>query len=244
MFERIAVVAAMERECSFLRRAMNPADRRLNRLVCGHIGSKSVILLRSGVGPAKAWERLAELREMRPECIFSIGCSGGLVQNLHIGDLVISNQMVDDSDRSRRLYSAPEFVQAAVDCCGNLNVPFHVGKTVTTAKVAATPDEKGRLAELHGAISVDMESARVAAWAAEEGIPMLALRAVSDELAHGIPQELSLIFDHRGKLFVGKLLRIFLRRPGLVAEMMRLRSRFGMSLRNLEHVVMPLVADI
>ena len=96
MFDTIAVVAAMENEMAFLRNALDPPDRTRDRYVTGAIGSKTIMLLRTGVGPQKTIRRLSETAwEPGPQCIVSIGCAGALSPDMRVGDVVISEKIIE-----------------------------------------------------------------------------------------------------------------------------------------------------
>ncbi len=242
MLDRIAIIGAMEGEIGFLRGAMVPPDLTRKRCVVGEIAGKTIVVLRSGVGPQNVARRLAATEELRDlKCVISIGCAGALSPDLGVGDAMIPDRIVDGASDEKAYTPSSELTGAARDCCSKLDFRHHRGATVTTPEVAATVKAKQDLASKHGAVAVDMETAQVAAWAEEVGTPMLALRTISDTSADRIPPELGTIIDPYGKLLPAKALALFARRPKLLPEAVRLKRNLDLSLKTLERIVLALV---
>jgi adenosylhomocysteine nucleosidase len=217
---------------------MVPQSSPKDRFFSGTIGSRTIMLLRTGVGPQKTQRRLIETEwGHRPQCILSIGCAGALSPDLKVGDAIIPERIINSRNIERRLVPSPDLIEAARNCCKELGVPFHSGATVSTPNVAATRGQKKVLAEESGAIAVDMESAQVAEWAEECDVPMLAIRTISDALGDGIPPEASTIVDTRGRLVVRKLLVVLLSNPLLFIELLRLKRNLDLSFSTLEKIV-------
>jgi len=245
LYDPIAIAAAMESEISFLRGAMIPRSTKKDRFVVGTIGPKTVMLLRTGVGPARTAQRLSEITGMHsPQCVLSIGCAGALESHIHAGDVVISEKVISDTSEGDEYSPSFELRNAAKDCCERLKLPFHSGNTVTTSHVAATPEDKKRLAEKHAALSVDMETAQVAAWAHKLDIPMLSVRTISDSSEDTLPAEIALFSTADGRLRPSKALTLLARRPALFMELLRLKRNFDRSLGVLEKIVLMLVRSI
>lgn len=245
MFKQIAIIAAMEGEIDFLRRAMAPPDQSKKRCVVGTIGSKPVMLLRSGVGPQNTARRLAEaISPHESRCVLSIGCAGALSPSINVGDVVIPEKIVDDSADGASYAPSSELINIAKDCCKEFGFPFHSGTTVSTREVAATAEAKRSLAEKYGAVAVDMETAQVAAWADKMGAPMLALRTVSDTSTDRIPPEIGMIVDQKGRLRPAKALAAFARNPSVLFEAVRLKRNLDRSLKTLGKVVTALLDRI
>ncbi|MBI4830202.1 MAG: hypothetical protein HY801_01325 [Candidatus Lindowbacteria bacterium] len=245
MFSRIAIVAAMEREISFLRRAMSPPDDTGKRLVVGAVGARTVTLLRTGVGPLRTAQRLKEINQScKPECVISVGCAGALSPRVGIGEVVIPEKLIDDSAGGKEYFSFPDLVKKAVACCGRLGIPSHLGYTVSTPTVAATPEDKKRLATKYGAFAVDMESAQVGAWAAASGLPMLTIRAISDTATDRIPPEVNTIVGPDERIRISEAMKLLVQRPMLLPELLRLKRNLYRSFASIEKVVTVLLRDM
>lgn len=244
MGERIAVVAAMEAELRFLRKAMSPPSTSPERLAIGSIGSRTIALLRTGVGPVKTRLRLAELGEPYPRCVLSIGCAGGLSPDVRPGDIIISALIKDDLNGASSYLPAQALVDLASDCCKNLGLSFQVGTMVSTGAVVSSVEAKRALGLKHGAVSVDMETAQVAAWAQGLGIPMLSIRTISDGIVDRIPPEIGNLVNPDGRVRVERVVGLFLRQPGLVLEMLRLKRQFDRSIDVLARIVVTLIGSV
>lgn len=233
----------MEGEIGFLRRAMDPPDQSTDRCVSGTIGSKSVMLVRGGVGPERTARRLAETSQ-HAQCVFSIGCAGALAPGIKVGDAVISDRIVDDAAAGGPYVPSAELAMVAGECCRELGIPFHLGGTVTTPEVAATVEAKQQLAARHHAIAVDMETAQVAAWAARIGVPLLAIRTISDAAHTMIPPEIGQIVDRKGKLRPARAIAVIARKPKVLSEALRLKRNLDTSLEVLAKIVPVLLGRI
>jgi adenosylhomocysteine nucleosidase len=245
LLSQIAIVGAMENEIGFLRRAMSPPCPNKDKYVTGTIASKTIMLLRTGVGPHKTVKRLAETEwAHKPQCILSIGCAGALSPNLKIGDAVIPERIISDGNAEKALFPTVELIRTARNCCEGLNIPFHSGTTISTSEVAATPEEKMALATRYDASAVDMESAQVAAWAEESGVPMLAIRTISDTLHDRIPSEAAGIVDAKGRLRLRSTFSLFISRPALLIRILKLKRNLDCSFATLETIVMALLGQI
>jgi nucleoside phosphorylase len=228
----------MESELAFLRKAMEPQERRNESSVEGNLGSKSALLLKSGVGPKRTircLECVGSAGEF--DCVLSIGCAGALSPALNIGDVVIPDKIIDGTDGGSSYAACGELADTARSLCRELDLSFDSGPTVSAAEVAATVEAKRALAEKHGAVAVDMETAQVAAWAENIGIPLLALRTISDTSEDRIAPELGTILDHNGKPVPGKAAALFARKPGLLIEAARLKKGMDRSMKVLEKIV-------
>ena len=243
--DHIAIIAAMENEIGFLRRLITPASRTRERYATGTIGSKTIMLLRTGVGPQKTIQRLHETEWVHtPQCVLSIGCAGALSPQLEPGDTVIPEKIVNHTDAGRFLLPSSDLIEIAKKCCKSLDLSFHSGTAVSTPKVAATIEEKRSLAAKYGAIAVDMESAQVAEWAAKVNVPMLAIRTIADALGDNIPPETGAIVDAKGKLRLGKTFSLIVSRPAFFLEILRLKRNLDFSLNSLAKIMTALLREI
>jgi len=244
LYNKVAVAAAMERELNFLRKALTPADIGKERFTSGEFGGKTIYLLRTGIGPAKTLQRLAELEQKcKPECIISIGCAGALDSSLLIGEAIISEAFHDDGGNGV-WKPAPALLGAAINCCKKLEVPFRTGGTVSTSTVAATPSEKKHLAEKYGAVAVDMESVQVASWAAKSSIPMLSIRTISDLASDELPREFSGLFDRNGNFRILEAAKRLVAKPSLLLAAHRFHAKFDHSLAVLARIMLPFLESL
>jgi len=199
----IAVVCAVPAE----RRALSGlADERLRIHV-------------SGIGAGNAARTAAAVAGDAPEALISAGFCGALAGDLRVGELVAADVVVDERTGDR-FAADPRLLAAA---------PGRRGAMVSAERIARTPADRARLEGL----AVDMESAALARAAAEAGIPFLALRAVTDERHHRLP-DFDKVMDAAGRLTPGAGLVHFVLHPRELPALVRLgpaARRAGAALR-------------
>ncbi len=143
-------------------------------------------------------------------------------------------------EAAKRLLQKPPLPSRvfAAGFCGALTASLRVGDIVTSPRIVTVehlvsdPVEKQRLAELHGADAVDMESAAVAEVCAEKRVPFLAVRAVSDTVDTALSPELVRLLSG-GNVSVWKAIRALVRKPSLLGEFRRLARDTRLAARNL-----------
>jgi adenosylhomocysteine nucleosidase len=138
--------------------------------------------------------------------IVSFGVAGGLAPGLKpgscvVGSTILSNtfSLATDDAWSRKLLTAlPEAVHAPI---------LGVGAPV------AQPDAKRALYVKTGAIAVDMESHVVARTSAEFGVPMVAIRVITDPALRALPRSAIAAIRANGTTDVAAMCRSVMRRP-------------------------------
>jgi len=169
MPERIAFVAAMEREVKPLvrgwkQRRLEHAGRRY-----GIFENGNAVVICGGIGLQTARRATeAVIQEIKPMRVVSVGFAGALDPALNIGEIVEPGIVINAND----------------------GVRTHAGSgkhsLVTTATVAGR-EQKRKLREAYGAALVDMEAAAVAQGAEARGIEFSALKVISDGAEFAMP---------------------------------------------------------
>jgi adenosylhomocysteine nucleosidase len=118
----------------------------------------------------------------RPTLIICAGYGGGLDPRLRVGDVVIDSR-------------GQAVAAAAEACCAALPGQVFFGAIASQPHALETPAAKAALAHETGALAVDMETAAVARAAAEHGIPLIAVRAISDTAHDPLPVPMAHWFD-------------------------------------------------
>lgn len=170
------------------------------------------------VGPSA--EKLAEGLPDRPRVFLGVGLGGGLAPDLTPGCLIIGEQVVDNAGNAWR--SDSELVGMAIRSVSRLGLPHRVGTLATHSHLVSTPAAKAVLWRDSGALAVDMESAHFLTEARRQGIPALAVRAIADGPNMALDPVWMQVITSRGALDPGRLVRVFLSRPGLLAQAVRL----------------------
>lgn len=89
-------------------------------------------------------------------------------------------------------------------------------------RIVAARNAKAELHRRTGAAAVDLESGAVAAVAQRLGRPFLALRAVADPAGFALPPAALVGIDSAGRTALLPVLLSILRRPGQLADLVRL----------------------
>lgn len=210
-----------------------PAERRALRGAAG----PGVRVLVSGMGAGPAARAAAEVVADGPAALVAVGFCGALDPTLRVGDVVAAEAVRDAATEDRfptdpallaaalgRLDGTPRRGGALLDETHPPPTPRLVvrGTIVSAVRLARTPADRAALvAEAAGATAADLESAALARAAAGAGVPFLALRAVTDETHHRLP-DLDRLMDAAGRLTPGAGLLYFVRRPRELPALVRL----------------------
>jgi adenosylhomocysteine nucleosidase len=183
----------------------------------------SVLMLETGMGAARTERALRWVLDApklgtvpyRPKMVLSAGFAGSLSGDLHVGDIVLAEEIVEEQG-GRWQTTWPKELPA-----GEWRPPLHPGRLLTVDRIVASPEEKISLGAEHNAVAADMESAVVARLCTERGIAFGCIRAISDDVQTPLsPRVASLLRDGRVDPF--RLLGAVLLKPTLIRELWRL----------------------
>ncbi len=180
-----------------------PAER---RALAGLAGPELSIHL-SGMGADAAARTAAELLARPLRGLVSAGFCGALSPGLRVGDLVAPDEVRDEAT-GESFAPDPAMLAAAPGARGTL---------VSARRLARTPADRARL----DGVAVDLESAAIARASRDAGVPFLALRAVTDESRHRLP-DFDRLMDAAGRLTPGAGLLYFVRHPRELPALVRL----------------------
>jgi adenosylhomocysteine nucleosidase len=171
-------------------------------------------VVQSGMGFAKARRATQALIDAHtPRWVLSVGFSGGLLETMKVGDLVMANSIVDTHGNELAVdLKMSEDPQNGV----------YVGRLLNTDEIVRTIEEKKQLAEKHSAIAVDLESLAVAQVCRETGTRFLAVRVISDDISADLPREVMSVIGSTGAVRVGSALGSLWKRPGSIKDLWRL----------------------
>ncbi len=210
-------------ECS-LRRVRGPRGKSLIAALCG-------------VGRSRAATGTGLLLNEGVEALVGAGISGGLSPKLKAGDLVLASEVMDAGEGREGSEGAYGVSEGALDFALRVledsGISVWQGDIISTQSALLDKTSKQDLYEKTGAMAVDMESAGMASVAAGKGLPLFVMRAVCDEAGEAISPDLYACLDAGGGVRPGQLIGSCIRRPAMVAEMMRLRSSYNLALGNL-----------
>ncbi len=225
----IGIVAAMEAElAAILRAAQDSADIRTERIAgravhYATLAGCPVVVALSGVGKVAAAATAGMLAE-RVDAMIMVGSSGGLGENVNIGDVVIASELIQHDLDARPLWDrwvspsvglaripadpklSDALMLAATQVCAEhrpdlanlgLGVPqVHRGLIASGDLFVGTLDASNRLrSELPDALTVEMEGASLAQVCYFAGIPFAVARTVSDRADHDAALDFSLFIE-------------------------------------------------
>ena len=178
--------------------------------------SFEINVLLTGIGEASALSALEEtsfLATKRPDLLISSGFAGALKPEFAAGMIVapektrtLKNHANVDSDSMCRAKA----IQLGA---------FPIPNLITLDRLVKTAEEKSRLSFFGEA--VDMESAIVMDMFAREGVPSLALRAISDVAGEDLPLDFDRCLTPQGGIKPLNLMNQIVRRPGNLPEILR-----------------------
>jgi adenosylhomocysteine nucleosidase len=178
------------------------------------IGRALVDFVVTGMGMGNAG-RIAGM-VMKPEYQFCIsaGFAGSLSDKYAVGDILVA-EGVQQLGKSKTLPCSRNIVQAA-----RVNGAKQVKLFLTSDHIVRTIEEKSRLAPFAGA--VEMESFAIASVASRLGLPMVAIRVISDTTDRDLPIRIDTMVDERGRVSVAGVVRQVVFHPSQLPALIRL----------------------
>jgi nucleoside phosphorylase len=230
---QIAVTFALPAESSeFLRRLGNKsrANRNGIRIVRGTIGHRSVEVIHTGVGENTCKERIQKfLDNQRFDFLISAGFAGSLNHELHVNDLLVAKN-----------FSTVDLKHASLS-----NVSVYAANMVTVPALIDSSEERERLARESQASAVDMETEFIARTCAVHGIPLLALRVITDTPTQPFPAPPSVLFDiQRQRTHVVLLAKFFLAHPRRMPGLVQFAKRIARARKTLSNALVRIVHDL
>lgn len=155
--------------------------------------------------------------------VVSFGVAGGLRPDLAPGTCIIGSSVLSDGGRCARMNS----IRTHADWAQNLlrAMPGAIyGALFGAAAPVVHPRIKAELYERTGAVAVDMESHIVGDVAAAHGVPMAAIRVVTDPADRALPPTALAAMRADGTVDVAATIRSLLRRPRDLPSLMLIAS--------------------
>lgn len=216
----VGLVAALPMEAAPLLAQLQ--DRRKYRgvgqpIIEGEIQGQVVAVVLTGPGRLAASRGTRTLLDgHRPRWVVSAGFAGALNPGLKQGDVVVPNEVVDESGGKIRLgvrlpESSPSDPRS--------------GRLLTVDRIIRTAAEKAELHRKTGADLVDMETWAVAEACGQRGVRFLSVRIVSDDAHSDLPPEILNILGQTGGYRVGAALGALWKRPSSLFDLLSLREQ-------------------
>jgi nucleoside phosphorylase len=232
---RIAVTFALPAESSeFLRRLGNKsrADRNGISIVRGTIDHRSIAVIHTGVGENICRQRVGRFLENQQfDFLISAGFAGSLNHELQVNDLLVAkNFSTVDLKHGQSPLS---------------NVSIHAANMLTAPALIDSGEERERMAGESGASAVDMETEFIARACATHGIPLLALRVITDTPTQPFPAPPSVLFDiQRQRTHIGVLAKFFLAHPKRMPGLVQFARRIARARKTLSDALVQIMREL
>ena len=167
------------------------------------IAQRLGVAVRAGGGMPEGAEAAAEaLVAEGATALLSFGLAGGLVGDLHPGDIVIPDAVVEDG-RIRPTNAA---------LSARLGEGTH-GMLLAHHEIVASAAEKAALAATSLCRAVDLESGAVARVAAKYELPFAVLRAICDDAERDLPPAALAALNEKGAIAITRVALSILSHP-------------------------------
>src|SRR4029077_17018784 len=230
---RIAVTFALTSESSeFLRRLGNKSRVKRNgiSIVSGTIGHRSIEVIHTGVGESVCRKRIGKFLENQQfDFLTSAGFAGSLNQELQVNDLLVAKN-----------FSTVDLKHASLS-----NVSIYAANMLAVPALIDSGEERERIARESGASAVDMETEFIARACAVHGIPLLALRVITDTPTQPFPAPASVLFDiQRQRTHIAVLAGFFLAHPRRMPGLVQFARRISRARKTLSNALVRIVRDL
>jgi len=226
----IAITFALPAESSeFLSRldAKSRIDRNGIRTTRGTIDDRTIEILHTGVGEKVCRERIGKFLQT-PQFAFliSAGFAGALNDQLQVGDLLVARNF-STVDLRRPFFSSSA---------------FRMANLLTLPALIDSREERNHVARTTGAAAVDMETEFIARACAVHGVPLLALRVITDTPTQPFPAPSSVLFDiQQQRTHIAVLARFFLAHPNRVPGLVQFARRIARARKTLADALVEVV---
>jgi nucleoside phosphorylase len=195
-----------------------------------------------GIGLDRARSAAASLiRTANPRLLISFGISGGLEEDLQVGDVVAPEtvRLLEGGPPLPLTSLSAEVFHAVEEAVSARGAKAHRGSIITTRGEAVRP---GDVKEMNHPV-LDMETYGIAQEAAERGIPLISLRGLSDSVREPLPFDLAALSDSGGTFRPSRFLAQVLRHPGLLRRLPKLQENTRRAEENVCAAVMAVLSS-
>lgn len=238
----IALIAAMPEETKpLLRRLRTYRTDKLGDFPCYHftLGGRECCLVESGMGPRRARAAAhALLTAVSPRLMLSFGFAGAVTPGPSVGDIVVAERILCCHER---LFTEEAGISRTMTdtLISSLRQPderafsLFRGTFVTTTEIAAKKEVVRRLPSGTPYPALEMETAAVARITAEARVPLVALRAISDDATEELGFSIAEFTDKEMNLRLSKVLLTVTRKPWIIPQLLRLARNTRLAGENL-----------
>ncbi|WP_203333077.1 5'-methylthioadenosine/S-adenosylhomocysteine nucleosidase [Planococcus beigongshangi] len=197
---RIGIIGAMEEEVELLRGSLEDAKTETianSEFTTGTYEGQEIVLLKSGIGKVNAaMSTTILMHHFKPEIVINTGSAGGFDENLEVGSIVISDEVIHhDVDVTAFGYdmgqvpqmpatyhSNPELIELAEKAVKELEeYPYAIGLIATGDSFMSDPNRVELVRSQFPTMkAAEMEAAAVAQVCYQFDTAFVVIRALSD----------------------------------------------------------------
>jgi adenosylhomocysteine nucleosidase len=209
----IALLCATPREASCLKSALEEAREITSpkgmRLFKGMVGQIEVLSSVTGVGKVAAAAGTRYLLDLFPlDAVINYGTAGALSSQVKTAEVIIATELIPGDvgvvhsqgfkttgpgiyEDGRVVFEPkyavdPSLMERTRKVAVDVGLPHHLGRVLTCDQVVLDPELRAQLGQSFDALAVEMEGAAAAQVCEGEAVPYIAVRSISDELAHDL----------------------------------------------------------
>jgi adenosylhomocysteine nucleosidase len=192
-------------------------------------GAENICLVESGMGPQRAAAATTALiAAAAPGLIINFGFAGGVTNGLATGDIAVASGAADCSTSG--VTSLPGISERhrerAIALLNGRRADGGYRSVLATFLTAGQIQNKRELAARlpggSGEYLLDMETTAVVRTAVAAGIPVLAVRAISDGANEELGFSIDEFTDETMTVRIGKVLKTVARKPWIIPQLIRL----------------------
>lgn len=241
------IAAAVEQEIEGIRAgigARRPLIDLHKNAWAGEWRGEPLLLVRTGVGPQRARERLAPfLPGEGCRGVVSTGYAGGLRDECRLGDMVVPEEVQSMPPLPvARFRADPALRERVLERVRTGPWRVHTDRMITSERVIVSSAEKRQIGLEYDAGSVEMESTVVAELAEKASVPFVVVRVVLDEVSFSLPDVMNVLRWHRKRQF-GKLIPYGVAHPCKLLELLKLLQRSRRATRSLNRLFFEYLLD-
>lgn len=222
----VGIVAALAAEA----RSLGPAPRRGGPVLQLASGARLAV---TGIGCAPAADGARRLVACGCRALASWGLAGGLDPSLPAGSVLLPEEIAFEGRVALR--TAADWLERVARTLGSLR-PRTGGTLLTSPRAIGAPAEKARTFAATGALATDMESYAIAAVAAQESLPFIAVRVIVDTALDEVPAALMSAADAAGVVSMRRVLGEMAVHPTRLPALLLLARRYRIATRALRAV--------
>jgi len=211
----------------FLRRISRYSKERMHgcNLYRFEMAGIPVALIESGMGPKHAAAATAALiASAAPSCLLNFGFAGGVLPGTAVGDLVLAERVLylEDGRLNEMPPPDPRLTRLVAEALAPAPLTLQQGTFVTAAVITNKTTLAGLLDAVVKHPMLEMETAALLQVAAAAGVPVVALRGVSDAAGEELGFSLEEFCDGELRISVPRVLKTIVMKPWIIPQLIRL----------------------